>query len=61
MENVVFWDMASYSFVRSDVSVELVASIYRVERICERKTALDSGLLSHIPQDGIIQQKPHLT
>jgi hypothetical protein len=35
MKNVVFWDVALFAFVRTDVSEELSASFFRMTRICE--------------------------
>jgi hypothetical protein len=32
MKNNVFWDVAPCGFVRTDISVEHVASIFRVEK-----------------------------
>jgi hypothetical protein len=33
MKNAVFWDVAPLSLVRTDVSEENVASVFRVEKI----------------------------
>jgi hypothetical protein len=43
MKNTAFWDVELCGFVRTDVSVECVTSIFRVEKIREQRKALAVG------------------
>jgi hypothetical protein len=40
VKNAIFWDVSRVAFVKTDVSVESIASIVRVTRIGELGTTL---------------------